>query len=108
MIPATVIPSYLLIAFLLSRPIYGLNRARSIAANRRRWGSLYRDDDLDYWNIADRPLVIFGSVLLSLLWPLIIPGYAAYRYMAGTKIRSDFEKEQDRRRIAELEKELGL
>lgn len=98
------------LAVILSRPIYGHLRARSIDIQRRRRPSLYSRDPVGEWNDYDRGGVILGAAGVALAWPLLIPAYVAYRWMTGSKIRSSVESAQERdtltRRIGELEREL--
>ena len=118
---------YFAIAFLVTRPIYGYLRKRSIEYNIREYPPLYQHSRFkgynleyygfkqDYWNKSSRPFVVYTTACLSLFWPvmLAIPvGLGAYKYMTGSKIRSTAELEAEKAelsdRINKLEKELGI
>lgn len=121
---------YLGVAFVLSRPVYGRLRSHSIDSAVREFPDLYCHSRYDskhhlrreyygfkeeYWNLSSRPLVITITVLICLVWPaagLYPIGYGAYRYMTGSKVRSDTEIEAEREEMAEkirkLEKELEI
>lgn len=118
MIGWLIAATYVVVAVLASRPVYGRLRAHSIDACLKRW-TLYIDHqgnlDLSPWNSSDRPSVMTSSLLLALLWPLLWVYPVALglrRYMSGTKVRSEAEINAERkameRRIVELESELDL
>lgn len=119
--------SYFAVAFVLTRPIYGYLRKRSIEYNIREYPPLYQHSrwkgasceyygfKQDYWNKSSRPFVVYMTSVLSLFWPVVftIPlGIGAYKYMTGSKIRSTAELEAEKAelsdRINKLEKELGI
>lgn len=130
MIETLCVLGYFLVGVLVSRPLYGHFRKRNIAYNIKNYAPLYQYSrvgksggySLEYygfnvekWNRSDRPGVIFLAAVWSMAWPAFatLPiGWALYRYMTGSKIRSqaeiDAEQERLSKRINELEKELGI
>jgi hypothetical protein len=127
MIETLCVLGYFLVGVLASRPIYGHLRKLSIAKQLRVYPSLYQYSridryDVEYygfnrakWNREDRPPVILSAILISMLWPLVLTapvGYVIYKYMTGSKIRSqveiEAETEQLNKRIVELERELHI
>ena len=118
---------YFATGFLLTRPIYGFLRKRSIEYNIREYPPLYQHSRYvghrteyygfkqDYWNRSSRPFIVYMTAVWCLFWPvtIVIPiGLGAYKYMTGSKIRSTAELEAEKAelsdRINKLEKELGI
>lgn len=110
----TILIAYVLVAVLLSRPIYGVISSRSKENYYARWGT-YSSHSEQNWIRYYRTECVLGSLLLSMIWPLLgfIPVLVGMkRWMLGSKIRPNFEIERERekmqRRIRELEKELKI
>jgi hypothetical protein len=118
---------YFLVGALATRPVYGYLRRASIAKQIRVYPSLYQYSrvnryDVEYygfnrakWDREDRPPVILSAILICMLWPFVLTvpvGYVLYKYMTGSKTRSqaeiEAEKQQLNKRIKELEKELDI
>ena len=100
--------AYLGVSLFWMRYLFGRWRAKSIDA----WPTL----GAEYFDTRESGMVMFGAAATGLAWPLSLPtigtGLLLARWMATTKTKSGLEQRDERdamrRRIGELERELGI
>lgn len=89
-----------------ARYLYGLMRARVID----NWKYTYTEP-VEGFN-EDRGLFMIAAFFLATAWPFTLAGFGLYRFMSTTPVKSALELKEERnaaqRRIAELERELGI
>ncbi|MFC9287247.1 hypothetical protein [Streptomyces sp. NPDC057052] len=103
-----------------ARHLYGRWRARKIDKEFKRTSIIYgrRSDEERlreahrYWAETDRPFVMVGALAAATAWPLTLAALVLARWMDSAPTRASAELQADRdqmaRRIAELERELGI
>lgn len=107
--------AYLVLALYAARGLYGRMRARSVDNGNARLACL-KGDAVERFNEYDRPFVFIAAVAGGLAWPVCVPGACAavrlVRWFDRTAPKSSAELEAEhgrmRRRIQELERELGI
>lgn len=110
--------AYLGVALGFMRPLYGRWRAASIDNGRRNHPILYRtvEEGVAYFEDNDRGFIMTSAAMAGLVWPTVLPVWAVLavcsRVMGSTTVRSQLEQQgvvaAQAKRIAELERELGI
>lgn len=114
MIAFVCVLAYLTASLYGARYAYSRLRARSIdkTAAKTHAGSLLYPDPVAHFNEYERAEVVFGSVLLTMFWPLALVGFGVFRFVTTNPALSRTELAAERdvmaKRIRELEHELGI